>query len=87
MAAKGRPASGAGVRFSSRLNRSISSTTRGSAVSARTAWLQGQGAALAVDQAQLQLRPEGGRAGPEARPLQQPLQRRQAFLEPQLEAR
>ena len=46
----------------------------------------GQGAALAVDQAQLQLGPDGGRAGPEARPLQQPLQRLQAFLESQLEA-
>jgi hypothetical protein len=41
MAANGRPASGAGVRFSSRLNRSISSTTRGSAVSALTSWLRG----------------------------------------------
>jgi len=42
MAAKGRPASGAGGRLSSRLNRSISSTTRGSAVSALTSWLRGR---------------------------------------------
>ena len=41
-AAKGRPASGAGVRFSSRLKRSTSRTTRGSAASSRTTWFSGR---------------------------------------------
>ena len=46
----------------------------------------GQGTALAVDQAQLQLGSDGDLAGAEAGPLQQPLQRHQALLQPHLEA-
>ena len=48
--------------------------------------VQRQGAALAVDQEQLQLGPDGGRAGPEAGTLQQPFQGDQAILQPLLEA-
>jgi hypothetical protein len=47
-AANGRPASGARVKFDSRLNRSISSTTRGSAVSALTSWLRGRARPLSL---------------------------------------
>src|SRR5215213_3382680 len=45
----------------------------------------GQGPALAVDQAQLQLRADGHRPGAEGRPLQQPPQRLEALLQALLE--
>jgi hypothetical protein len=41
---------------------------------------------LAVDQEQLQLRPDRGRTGPEAGALQQPVQGEQALVEAPLEA-
>jgi hypothetical protein len=80
-ALNGRPASAAGVRLSSRLKRSISRTSRGSAASARTVWLRGR-ARPTVDQEQLELGTDGGRADAEARALQEPAQGQQALLEP-----
>ena len=62
MAANSRPASGAGVKLLEVEPVDLEHHP-GSAVSARTSRLRGS-AALGVDQGQLQLRPDGGRAGP-----------------------
>ncbi len=84
-AAKGRPWSGAGVRLSSRLNRSISRTTRGSPASARTTWFSGRARPWLSTRNSSSSAPTLGRAGPEAGTLQQPPQGDQALLQPLLE--
>jgi hypothetical protein len=71
--------------LSSRLNRSISRTTRGSAVSAPDLLVARQGATLGVDQEQLQLGADRGRTHPEPGPPQQPAQGEQALVKAPLE--
>jgi hypothetical protein len=81
MAANGRPVSGAGVRFSSRLKRSTSRTTRGIGSVSPDRLIARQGATLVVNEEQLQLGPDGAGAGAEAGASQQPGQSEQAFLQ------
>ena len=81
MAANGRPASGPGVGFSSRLKRSTSRTTPGIGGVSPDRLIERQGATLVVNQEQLQLGPDGDGAGAEAGASQQPGQGEQAFLQ------